>query len=300
MRTRLVLEVDWNQDGVYVDEGAQTVGINGRVGFARAWEHVADVGRMTVELDNSTGRYSPGNVTGPLFGKLLPGREARVMAYDDLGGQFWRIFAGRIERLEVNSGTGRARVELVDGMDALRRVMVGTQFPATETLENVVDGLVQSAFKYASWSDYLFEGEVLHHVGQRWYPETVRVWDALTEAVRTWQGRFWIARWLGPSYRGRGWVQKSIDAPALAIDGHANQLEVNLDVARVVNAAQVVTYPTETVAAQGELWAAGGVIRIPPGETVERWALFSNAAGERVSGRVGRRLHDRNLFRAGV
>lgn len=62
------------------------------------------------------------------------------------------------------------------------------------------------------------------------------------------------------------------------IDG----LDVALDVASVVNDAQVTVYPVETVGALATLWQARTVLKVDPGDTRTIFAPFRDENGERV------------------
>lgn len=288
MGTELILEVDWSQDGTWVEEAGRLIALRGRVGFTAPGQHVADVGRMTLELDNFDGRYDAGNAAGPLYGKLLPRRAAQVRALADEG-QWWVIFTGWIERIEVRAGTGSATMTLVDAIALLRGEALRVDYAPSSDLVDCLGGLVEQAYS-AIWTDYQGEGEALEHVGWRWLPETMTVWDGVLDVARTWHGRFWVSRWGDPTYRGRAWLQKASGTPALTLGtdvsagiDHPSALDTALDVAGVVNAVQVVTYPVDTVTAESVLWSASGALRIAPGETRTLWAPFRDERGERCA-----------------
>lgn len=284
MGTDLIFEVDWLQDGTWIEEVGRLLALRGRVGFAAPGHHVADVGRMTLELDNFDGRYDAGNAASPLHGRLLPRRAARVRARAE-DGQAWAIFTGWIERIVVSAGTGRATITLVDAIALLRGEALRVDYAPSRDAVACLSALVAQAYA-AAFSDYQGEGEVLEHVGWRWLPETMTVWDGVLDVARTWHGRFWVSRQGAPSYRGRAWLQQPLSVPSLALGAgldYPDALDTALDVTRVVNAAQVVTYPAHTIAAQSVLWSASGVLRVAPGETRELWALFRDERGERCA-----------------
>src|SRR5690554_4181411 len=288
MGTDLIFEVDWLQDGTWIEEVGRLLALRGRVGFAAPGHHVADVGRMTLELDNFDGRYDAGNAASPLHGRLLPRRAARVRARAE-DGQAWAIFTGWIERIVVSAGTGRATITLVDAIALLRGEALRVDYAPSRDAVACLSALVAQAYA-AAFSDYQGEGEVLEHVGWRWLPETMTVWDGVLDVTRTWHGRFWVSRRGEPCYRGRAWLQKGAGAVALSLgegSGAArdvpDRLEMALDVAQVINAVQVVTYPVDTVGVQSVLWSASGILRLAPGETREIWAPFRDERGERCA-----------------
>lgn len=288
MGTELIFEVDWSQAGAWVEEAGRLIALRGRIGFAEPGQPMADAGHMTLEVDNFDGRYDAGNAAGPLYGKLLPRRAVRVRAQAD-DGQWWVIFAGWIERIEVGAGTGSATITLVDAIALLRGEALRVSYAPSRDAVACLGELVEQAYA-APWPDYQGEGEVLEHVGWRWLPERMTVWDGVLDVVRTWHGRFWVSRWGDPTYRGRAWLQKAPGAAALSlgVQGSAagdypDTLDTALDVARVINAAQVVTYPVDTLAAESVLWSASGVLRIAPGETRTLWAPFRDERGVRCA-----------------
>lgn len=75
--------IDWDKNGNYtglydeitadVDNGTFVVGIDDPK------KRVANVGKLTLSVDNLARKYTPRNTVGPLYGKLLPGRPVRVV-----------------------------------------------------------------------------------------------------------------------------------------------------------------------------------------------------------------------------
>lgn len=286
MDTRLIFEVDWAQDGTWIMETGRLIALRGWVGLGAPRQHMPEIGRMALELDNFDGRYDAGNTSGPLYGWLLPGRAARVRA-EAGSGEWWTIFTGWIERIERRGS--EAAITLVDAVARLHGVALAIDYAPSADLVDCLAGLVEAAIP-AAWTDYAGEGESLEHAGWRWLPEQMTIWQGVRDVVQTWHGRFWVARWGGPSYRGRAWLQEASEAPALTISASSggqdevpDALDTALDVTRVINAAQVVTYPVEQVAAEGVLWEASSVLRLAPGETRMLSALFRDAQGTRCA-----------------
>ena len=130
----------------------------------------------------------------------------------------------------------------------------------------------------AARTDYQNEGEVLEHVGWRWLPETMTVWDGVLDVTRTWHGRFWVSRRGKPCYRGRALAAKRVGAVALSLGEGVGRRATSptggmaLDVAQVINAVQVA-YPVDTVGVQSVLWSASG-IAARAGETRENGRHF--------------------------
>jgi len=102
MATAFTVEFDWDHDGTWTDETGRARRILVRSGFEQAGDRVAGVGRCTLTLDNRDRRFSPGNASGPLYGRLLPRREVRITASD--GVYSWVIFRGFVEQLLPEAG----------------------------------------------------------------------------------------------------------------------------------------------------------------------------------------------------
>jgi len=240
---------------------------------------------MALERTTSTGATTPERVR-PLYGGCCragarvrrSGRRRVVGGCSPAG-----------STIDLHAGGGGAAITLVDAVARLHGAALAVDYAPSAGLVDCLAGLVEAAYP-AAWTDYAGEGETLEHVGWRWLPERTTIWEGVRDVVRTWHGRFWVARWGGPSYRGRAWLQEASEAPALAVgasggaqDAVPDALDTALDVARVINAAQVVTYPVEQVAAEGVLWESSGVLRLAPGETRTLPALFRDARGERCA-----------------
>lgn len=61
-------------------------------------------GRLSAVLESNDGRYLPENAAGPLFGDLLPGREAVLVAYDlATATASYRLFEGFIKSLKPDA-----------------------------------------------------------------------------------------------------------------------------------------------------------------------------------------------------
>jgi hypothetical protein len=61
-----------------------------------------------------------------------------------------------------------------------------------------------------------------------------------------------------------------------------DQLDITLDVDRVINLAQVTVYPVETAGAPSVLWTARTQLHIPPGGERVIYAPFRDENGERI------------------
>ncbi len=109
-------EVDWNDDGNWVDEGARLFDVQvrgNRNGYVRldggglmGW----DVGRLVVKLTNNDGRYDYMNSNSPLYANLRPGKRF-VLKVDVGGGSEVIVMRGRITDITPVWPAGNATIK---------------------------------------------------------------------------------------------------------------------------------------------------------------------------------------------
>jgi hypothetical protein len=97
-------------------------------------------------------KYSPFNITGVLYGKLLPWRIIRVRASNDGGANWWPVFFGYISKYSIEPHPEKKAVTIycTDGTDLLARQIVTQDYDNRNTeLEGAAVGEVLDA---AGWS----------------------------------------------------------------------------------------------------------------------------------------------------
>ena len=220
MSTTFCVEIDWDHNGTWTDESAYVRRVQSRSGFESAGDPVAEVGRCTITLDNTSRRFSPGNGSSALAGKLLPRRAVRVRAIN--GGQSWTLFRGFIERLEPDTsvrGAGDARLECVDAIALLARQRLSVAHAETELVSVVVADIVSTVYTPPATA-YHDNGDCLNHVGYAWQPVHTTALDALRDVSHAVYGRFFVALDGTPSFITRDQVQNpTITAAAVFGDG---------------------------------------------------------------------------------
>ncbi len=94
--------VDWDNNdnftGTYDDISAYVLDWSYRAGRSSDTDHDS-AGTITVQLDNSTGIFSPFNTTSPIYGKILPNRKVKVTMAIGAGAEVTQR-CGFIERIE--------------------------------------------------------------------------------------------------------------------------------------------------------------------------------------------------------
>jgi hypothetical protein len=284
MAVILSVEVDWTRTGHWVDETCRARRVVTWAGFERPGDPVAAIGRATVELDNTGGRYSPDNGASPLSGDVTPGRPLRVRASD--GVQTWTVFYGYIERIAPNAGylgAQRVRLEAFDGPGWLAAqplsAVYADRLPVTEAIA-IITSLAYAPPALAIGDN----GDVLTHFGRAWLPEQTSCLDALRDVCQAVYGRFWQARDGTATYWTREQRQQGRGSFALTIDSTAppSTLAVVEDVAGVINRVQVTVYPPDVVGTLTEIWRAHTALLLAPGATRTVSAPFRDTNGQRV------------------
>jgi hypothetical protein len=194
LATSFTVAIDWDHDGTWTDETSRTHRAHIRSGFGAPEDGVAGVGRCTLTLDNSDGRFSPGNTSGALYGKLLPRRAVRVQASD--GSQTWTLFRGFVERIQPDSGEfggGECVIDCTDAMAILARQRIGVAHADSKAVDAAISAVVSAAYTPPA-TRYADNGDSLYHYGRSWQPERTTALDALREICAAVYGRFYIAR----------------------------------------------------------------------------------------------------------
>ena len=282
MATTFSIEIDWMRSGTWIDETRRTRRVAVWAGFERPGDPAAAIGRALIELDNVDGRFSPGNMTGPLGGNVTPRRPVRVRAVD--GSQMWPLFYGFIERIEPDAGylgERRARIEAVDGLGLLAAEPVSAVYADRIPVDDAIAAIVDQAYTPPALA-LADNGDVLTHFGRAWLPERTSCLDALRDVCLAVYGRFWQARDGTATYWTREQRQHGRGPLALQIDS-PSALTVVQDAAAVINSVQATVHPPDVVGALTEIWRAHTALLLAPGSVRTVSAPFRDTNGQRVA-----------------
>jgi hypothetical protein len=119
--------VDWDGDGEY--DGSNEADYLVKWSSSRGRDRIFspsgrgfqpyDIGRLTVTLDNHDGRFDPWNASSPLYGNLMPGRDAEFrVAYsstDSTGRDVEYIFTGTIVDIQTSGYKDKVNIVCEDG-----------------------------------------------------------------------------------------------------------------------------------------------------------------------------------------
>jgi hypothetical protein len=283
MTTTFQVDIDW-VGGTWTNETSYLRRVQILSGFARPDDPVATTGRCRLTLDNTSKRFSPGDVNGPLYGDLLPRRRVRVRAFSGESDS-WTLFNGWIDRIEPDAGgwgQGEVVIECVDGLALLAQQRIGVSYASTKTPEDAAEAVVNATYTPPA-SDYGGPSDdVLEHYGRTWKPEETTALQALREICEAVYARFFIERNGTVRLLQRESRLMGSSTPDLFLeDAPLDDLVVGLDIDSVINVAQVMVYPVETIGTATTLWQSQTVLRLAPGETRVIYALFRDSNGER-------------------
>lgn len=116
------LWVDWDGDGVFTDESAYVTEMQG-IEAANTQTRYLNAAEVTIQLDNSAGRYSAENPSSPIYAYLT---RTGQKAYVELGynGIVARVGTYWIEKLDTATAKREATMRLLDRVGQLGDVRV--------------------------------------------------------------------------------------------------------------------------------------------------------------------------------
>lgn len=248
MPTTFKLEIDWDHDGTWSDETAYLRCVQTRAGFAQPGDPVASAGRCDLTLDNTNGRFSPGNTEGLLYGNLLPRRPVKISATD--GTNTWGLFRGWIEQIAPDAGDwgrGHCTIRCVDGVALLARQRISIAHTESQAVDEAVDDIVSAVYTPPDTA-YSDNGDTLTHVGRAWVPEHTTAHDALRDITQAVYGRFFVARDGTATLRTRTGLQDPSVSAAITIG----------DAIPTPYSARVIATQPDHLLAYWPLWETSG------------------------------------------
>jgi len=124
-----ILNVDWDNDGTPEDDVADYMtrwacdkGRSRLIGRPGSGFEPYRVGRLSIELDNSTGRFNPWNTGGSLYGNLAPGKKMTFQAIPASSTSVYSVFTGYTSNLIQHGWNKTATLTCEDGMGILKRL----------------------------------------------------------------------------------------------------------------------------------------------------------------------------------
>tara|TARA_Y100001973_G_C5193644_1_gene332672 strand:+ start:270 stop:1859 length:1590 start_codon:yes stop_codon:yes gene_type:complete len=156
--------VDWNNDGDFADTNddisADVTHVRTRIGrnFASQLTGEAVAGSMTVTVRNETGKYSPFNTSGALYGNLVPNRKIQFSSYYPTVNA---LFTGFIESVVPETRMNKSQFAIIEAKGAFRRfAQQNIRVPmSTSTATGTAIGAVLDASDWPSSDRSIDTGE---------------------------------------------------------------------------------------------------------------------------------------------
>jgi hypothetical protein len=222
----LQVVIDWQNNGDWDDAiddiSADVISAAWKIGFRQAYQDMADESQAKIVLTNETGKYTPENASGALYGYLLPHR--RMQIRDIQAGGTVVLWTGWVEFPQVKwqaEGAATAKTEAtILGIGAKSLLQdVDVQLPIyTDTTGDVIvaDVLEQSVIPPAVTGVWILGQAGSSELGESTYlgdasdyssveagitifpvygdQEAANAWEVIKQVTEGERGRFWFDR----------------------------------------------------------------------------------------------------------
>jgi hypothetical protein len=152
MSVSLLVQIDWDNNGNFTTVGdditEHVIDVSCSGGIDDPMARVANVGQLTVTLDNQTRAFSPLYASSPFYGKLLPNLPIRVQVTD--GVTTWTIFTGKTRKFVPEPGqysTRRATLEAVDLLGFLQDYEINLPLQENQTTDTLLKKITANTFR---------------------------------------------------------------------------------------------------------------------------------------------------------
>jgi len=278
--TGYFIEADWNNDGDFVDAYDDLTINTKSVHFSRGKSDElgkADVGQLSITLNNADGLYTPSNSGGSLYGSLLPKRPIKV--YHSSGGTGYPLFYGFIEEIipHPHKTEQDCIINATDGLDFLSRHDMSTAL-YKDAYTGTIHGYILDD---AGWSATMRTLDTGQDTVPYWYGHDVKARFAQTEIDDNEQGFSYVDGSGYFNFEDRHHRSTSTHQTSQAtFDNTMSNIDYNLNPKNVYNQIKVTVTPWE-LQSSATLWTLEDTPSIPAGETRTWWADAS-VSGESV------------------
>ncbi len=278
--TGYFVEVDWNNDGLFTGANDDLTVNTKSASFSRGKSDElgkAEVGNLTVTVNNAAGLYSPSNAAGALYLSLLPKRAIKL--YHSASGTNKPLFYGYIEEIipHPHKSQQDAIITAVDGLDFLSRHDMATAL-YKNTLTGTIHGYILDD---AGWSSTMRSIDTGQDTVPYWYGQDVKARFAQEELDDSEQGFSYVN---GSGYfvfedRHHRSTQTHQTSQGTFTNTMAD-ITYSLNPRYIYNIIKATVTPWSLQAA-AELWRLQEVPAIPAGESQTWWGEAA-VSGESV------------------
>lgn len=236
----------------------------------------AEVGQLSITLNNNSGNYSPSYSSGDYYGYLKPKRVIGVRAYDD--DYDYQLFYGYVEEIipHPHLSEQNAIITAVDGLDHLSRHDMATALYKDSKTGTIHDYILTDA----GWLRLarLDDGQ---DTVPYWYGHDIKARFAQEEIDDSEQGFSYIDGFGYFNFEDRYHRSSAEHQTSQAtFDNTMSGMTYSLNPKNVYNIIKVTVTPFE-LQAEAELWRLKETPSIPIGETLTWWGEAS-VSGESV------------------
>ncbi len=278
--TGYFVEVDWNNDGLFTGANDDLTVNTKSASFSRGKSDElgkAEVGNLTVTVNNAAGLYSPTLTSGALYGSLLPKRAIKL--YYSASGTNYPLFYGFIEEIipHPHKSQQDAVITAVDGLDFLSRHDMATAL-YKNTLTGTIHGYILDD---AGWSASMRAIDAGQDTVPYWYGQDVKARFAQEEIDDSEQGFSYV--------NGSGYFvfeDRHHRSTATHQTSQGTFTNTMADITYSLNPRYIYNIIKATVTpwslqAAAELWRLQEVPAIPAGES-QTWWGGAAVSGESV------------------
>jgi hypothetical protein len=194
---RWYIDIDWDGNGTYAyDEAIYTLSVD--IDRGRD-EPFADMraGQATIILDNSNDRFDIWNVASAIYGKILPGRKARITC--TYLGVPYVLYTGRLVDVELISKIGEKRA-ILTFLDAWYELSNVSKFPEAVASASIYTEYAITYLCYyatGSYDVYSEEDSDLHYgeiYTYAWFANETSAKDHMNDIINSNQGLIFVNR----------------------------------------------------------------------------------------------------------
>ncbi len=268
-----VLEVDWDDDGVYeaneairayklrVDRGRDYYISARGIGFDSE-----KIGQAVVTLDNYDGRYDPYNASSDLYGNLEPGRKCKLWVRDGIGGTDYAIIAGVITDIQPVGYRDSVDLIIEDGWRWLQDRDVNVTLQEVITADEAIEAILTAA--NWPWGSSLETGPDRINY---WWTTGKKAKGEIEDLANSGLGNVFVAADGSLKYYSR----QRVDDPVLILE----ESEVLKDVVMPQpwefkrNIIKIKVNPRVLQTSQ-VIWKNYDIPKIPAGDSITIWAVY--------------------------
>jgi hypothetical protein len=273
MSTRFYVEVDWDKDDAFTDEGDNTRSFNIRRGRRETVSSdryaITRAGEATVTVKNNGGRFNFFNASSPIYAYLLPNRPMRFR-HDD-GTTVRTIFTGTLTDIRPQSDQRIARLEGKDGLFYLgERKGDSVDLHTTCTATHAIQDLLTAS----EWIDPQSYALLINNGDDMpywWGKSEETTLDQINTIAQAFAGDFYVAKDGSAGYRARAYSGTSILTLTDADVMRDSDIQQPWDEIR--NEARITAKARSDSGAQ-EIWRLYDTTYLDPSESKTIWAQY--------------------------